>query len=515
MISLEIFSGKTYRRVFVPGILLILFLVLLVVTWNTMASQRATWDRVLFLVGFVVAIYGVLVGLFFSNVDRTKNTQSSSWAHIVLVAVSLGVISTLVPEELAFIAYILFVLNILSVTLIFSIIQVRVFILIAFLVHLHGFYQEGRLIDLLHWLVVISFPILGGVIAEMVHRFQREIVYNLRRVDTINTISRKLSSSLDEEEIHAWWNDSIREAFEADTYFLAVLNGDKFDLGLFYDDGEYYHAVQLPLDGTLSGWALRNDQTLFLNDLRVEPELEGVKRRLIGKEKTSLSWLGVPFRAKHVTGLAGIASYSPLAFTQDDVELLESLTRQGALALNNARQHELVSMQARIDSLTQVYNHGYFLDRLKQDISVAVADNTPLSLIMLDVDHFKKYNNTYGHLVGDEVLMLMVKTIKRFIKERDSIGRWGGEEFAICLPETSLDSALLVAARIQETLEKLQISVLDQKDIPVPTISQGIAEFPREADEAFRLVDLADKRLYIAKKRGRNQIEPLNEARGS
>ena len=139
---------------------------------------------------------------------------------------------------------------------------------------------------------------------------------------------------------------------------------------------------------------------------------------------------------------------------------------------------------------------------------MAQAENVPLSVIMLDVDYFKKYNDTYGHLVGDEVLMLMVKTIKRFIKDSDSIGRWGGEEFAISLPRTSLQEAQLVAIRIQETLENMHISVLDHRDIPVPTVSQGIAEYPREADKLFELVDLADQRLYFAKERGRNQIEP-------
>ena len=185
-----------------------------------------------------------------------------------------------------------------------------------------------------------------------------------------------------------------------------------------------------------------------------------------------------------------------------------SAGQQAALALNNARQHKLVTLQAQTDSLTKVYNHGYFLERLGEELVLAREDDTPLCLIMLDVDFFKRYNDTYGHLVGDEVLMLMVKTIKRFIKERDSIGRWGGEEFVICLPKTKLAGAQLVAKRIQETLEKMHVSVLDQKDIPVPTISQGIAEFPKEADETFKLVDLADQRLYIAKNRGRNQIEP-------
>ena len=500
------FSRNAYRRILVPAIFLALSLFGIAILWVAMNSQSFVWKRILFLAGFLGGLYGLFVGLLFAgNEQRSKHVN---WFRVFVIGFSLGIVSTLVPEELSFFAYIFFVLNMLSATIIFSVVQVRTLVLIALLVHLVGSFQEGRLATLPDWLLVLSFPVLAFIVAETIHRFQDAIAFNLKRVNTINAISRKLSSSLNEEDVHAWLREAIQDAFDADTYYLALADGDYLDLGLFYDDGEYYHAVQIPLEGTLGGWAIRHNQTLFLNDLRTEPELEGVKTRIIGKEKSSLSWLGVPFKAEHVTGLTGIASYKPLAFTQEDVELLEALTQQAALALNNARQHKLVTRQSRIDSLTQVYNHGYFLELLNQELALAAADYTPLSLIMLDVDHFKKYNDTYGHLVGDEVLMLMVKTIKRFIKERDFIGRWGGEEFAIALPKTSITDAWSVAIRIQQTLETMHISVLDHKDIPVPTVSQGIAEFPKDAGETFQLVDLADKRLYIAKERGRNQIEP-------
>lgn len=127
---------------------------------------------------------------------------------------------------------------------------------------------------------------------------------------------------------------------------------------------------------------------------------------------------------------------------------------------------------------------------------------------MLDIDFFKQYNDRYGHLVGDRILKTLCTAIKHYIKQSDAVGRWGGEEFVISLPGATGEQALQVAERIGQTMATLKIENREQHMIPVPTVSQGIAIFPMEADEIYRLIDLADRRLYIAKERGRNQIEP-------
>ncbi len=165
-------------------------------------------------------------------------------------------------------------------------------------------------------------------------------------------------------------------------------------------------------------------------------------------------------------------------------------------------------MRSQLDSLTGVYNHGNFLQLLQQCTDQASWERQCVSLIMLDIDHFKQYNNSYGHLVGDEVLTTLCATIKQHIKNTDFVGRWGGEEFVICLPNTSAEQAQLVALRVRETLLTLTVRIQDQKTVPVPTVSQGLAVYPAEAGNSIELIDLADRRLYLAKDRGRNQIEP-------
>jgi diguanylate cyclase (GGDEF)-like protein len=127
---------------------------------------------------------------------------------------------------------------------------------------------------------------------------------------------------------------------------------------------------------------------------------------------------------------------------------------------------------------------------------------------MLDIDYFKQYNDTYGHLVGDQILNSLCSAIKQHIKQGDAVGRWGGEEFIISLPNATGEQATQVAKRISETMAGLRVEDREQRTVPVPTVSQGIGMFPSEADEIYRLIDLADRRLYVAKERGRNQIEP-------
>jgi diguanylate cyclase (GGDEF)-like protein len=229
---------------------------------------------------------------------------------------------------------------------------------------------------------------------------------------------------------------------------------------------------------------------------------------VLGKDKASLSWIGVPLTAENVTGVLSLASYTANAFDRADLELLTNLGQHVTLALDNTIRHAQVKNQARLDSLTGVYNHGYFLEKLARQAKDANDSNSPLSLIMLDIDYFKQYNDTYGHLIGDRILETLCTAIKKNIKQNDAVGRWGGEEFVISLPNATGNQAVQIAQRISETLKNLRVVDRDQHTVPIPTISQGIAVCPSETNEIYRLIDIADKRLYKAKERGRNQIEP-------
>jgi diguanylate cyclase (GGDEF)-like protein len=353
-----------------------------------------------------------------------------------------------------------------------------------------------------------NFTLMSLILIESVSRLTRTMRTRIQRLETINDFARKIATSIEAEEVIKVVNDALQKAIQADSYYLGILEEGKLTLPLFYDDGEHFSNQNLPIEGTLSGWVIQHQQPLFLPDLRQKTELEGVRMVIVGKQRTSLSWMGIPIITSHITGILAVASYNPNAFSRTDMELLENLGQQAALALDNAYHHEKVEKQARLDSLTQVYNHGYFLQILEQEAEKCKINNTSISLIMLDIDHFKQYNDNYGHLAGDQVLVQVTQIIASHIKESDAVGRWGGEEFCILLPQTTGLEAQRIARRIQEKVNTMVLTSPDGRKLPLPTISQGIALFPDETNQIMRLLDLADKRLYVAKERGRNQVEP-------
>ena len=160
--------------------------------------------------------------------------------------------------------------------------------------------------------------------------------------------------------------------------------------------------------------------------------------------------------------------------------------------------------EALYDFLTKCYNKKEIELLLERFLKEAIRYNIPLSVMMLDIDHFKKVNDTYGHLAGDFVLKEVAYLIKNSIRQSDVCGRFGGEEFLIVLPNTKLSGAMKLAKRIRETIEKAEF-IFENKKIKV-TVSIGITSVSR-CDSLFSVIERADEALYEAKRKGRNRIE--------
>lgn len=453
----------------------------------------------------LVVITGTVINHFV--IIRTADFRETyGWLNAILTGIGLGLLPYILPAHLDETAHILIPFGIIAIGIISGrpyAYLTLVVVLILSLIYRLGLTKESGTN------LVFGMPfILSVIILESVLYIKDTTRQHIHRLETINKVSREIMHSLDTEQTIALLDATIPETLEADTYFIGLLRDNEIHLDLFYDEGQYFNGAKVPLAGTLSGWVIKNQKELFLPDLRKEVNLEGVGIVVIGKEKTSLSWMGVPLTAPNVRGVISLGSYQPNAFDGADMELLSSLAQHITLALDNTIRHAQVEEQARLDSLTSVFNHGSFLKRLAEQATEASTRSTPLSLIMLDVDFFKQFNDTYGHLVGDRILKTLCTAIRHHIKHTDAVGRWGGEEFVISLPGATGLQALEVAERIGETMAALRLEDREHKTIPVPTVSQGIALYPSEADEIYRLIDLADRRLYVAKARGRNQIEP-------
>jgi diguanylate cyclase (GGDEF)-like protein len=188
-------------------------------------------------------------------------------------------------------------------------------------------------------------------------------------------------------------------------------------------------------------------------------------------------------------------------FSDDDVSLLITLAGQAAITINNANLYQL----AITDGMTQLFINRYFHQKLQEEIRRSQRYKRPVALIFSDIDHFKKFNDTYGHQQGDAVLITTAKIFRESIRDTDIPCRYGGEEFAIILPETGHEQALEVAERLRKNIEAYEFPALQGKPLKV-TLSLGVATYPLHAENEPDLIKKADLALYACKEAGRNCV---------
>ncbi len=356
----------------------------------------------------------------------------------------------------------------------------------------------------------LPFPAFAIVAIETICRLRKVADLQLHRFKVLNIVARSVTSTLEIRQVIALLNSAIQNALDADTYYVGLLDQDakKIHLELLYDDGEFFPPTDLPLENTLAGWVLTHRRSLLTGNLPEEMPRLGIKRFVVGKPKASQSWMGTPLQtSSHLFGLVAVASYNKHEFSLEDLQLLENVAQQASMAIDNANHHTEVEAQSQLDSLTRALNHGSFIKNLEERVIDSRVSHIPTSLIMLDIDKFKTYNDDYGHLVGDQVLSRLTEVIRSHIRDTDLVGRWGGEEFCIALPGADADHALLIARRVQQSMSEIVFFARDGTPIPAPTVSQGISVYPEDGEDTFKLIDIADQRLYTAKNRGRDEIE--------
>ncbi len=191
------------------------------------------------------------------------------------------------------------------------------------------------------------------------------------------------------------------------------------------------------------------------------------------------------------------------AYSADTAKLALVFANQAAIAIENACLFEQVQRLAVTDPLTNLHNRRYFFEVAHREMERARRYESPLSLIMIDIDRFKDVNDTHGHLIGDLVLRHIAERLKAQLREIDVLCRYGGEEFVILLPDTNLEAAYQVAERLRQTIVQTPIQA-DGKQVKVTT-SLGVAYMDADCHQIDELIRYADQALYQAKSAGRNQ----------
>ena len=213
--------------------------------------------------------------------------------------------------------------------------------------------------------------------------------------------------------------------------------------------------------------------------------------------------------------IAGILCLGPSVtnaeYPPDVLEMLGIITNMLSVALNNAENFEKVRALSYTDGMTGLHNYRFFKLRLKEELARARRNELPVSLLILDVDNFKNYNDTLGHPAGDEVLRQVSSLLKQIVRDNDIVARYGGEEFAVILPVTDRNGAISLGERIRVKIEKHYFQQEEIQPNGKLTISIGVATYPEDAMTMEDIVVTADRALYYAKNHGRNRVVAFDE----
>lgn len=219
------------------------------------------------------------------------------------------------------------------------------------------------------------------------------------------------------------------------------------------------------------------------------------------------SYMAVPLKAEgKIVGILYVNDFKPREFTKGQVSIVSLLATQATFAIENIMLLEKTELMAVTDELTKLHNHRYFVKSLNDELKRANRYKQKLSIIMIDVDYFKHYNDTHGHLMGNEVLKEIAHILKGNIRDIDIVARYGGEEFSIVLPQTDKDKAAFTAERIRTAVEGFKFTNGETQPGGRVTISMGVAMFPEDGKTSSELVGKADGSLYQAKREGRNRV---------
>jgi diguanylate cyclase (GGDEF)-like protein len=253
--------------------------------------------------------------------------------------------------------------------------------------------------------------------------------------------------------------------------------------------------------GGMTDYILNQSQPTVISNARKHPKFNNP---LMLKEGIR-SLVAIPLKAdRKIQGILYIDDFRVRHYSKQQLSVLGLLSNMAAFAIERGKLMETTKIQAITDELTKLYNLRHFLSRLTEEIERSNRYKRPISLAMIDVDHFKNYNDTFGHLKGNKVLKKIALLMEKESRDGDIVARYGGEEFAIIMPETDINQAKVFAERVRSKIEK-GLSKTEKFGVCV-TISIGLAAFPQDADDAAGLIEKADDALYSAKGEGRNCV---------
>jgi diguanylate cyclase (GGDEF)-like protein/PAS domain S-box-containing protein len=340
-------------------------------------------------------------------------------------------------------------------------------------------------------------------------RLFNQTTHRAEQLATLNRLGLVITSDLEMKHVQRSIYEQCCNVADVDVFYLAICDEmtGLIEFPTFYDQDipVEFGPFDLNKDSGLTGYVIKTRRSLYIPDTK-SPDIEQNYPIIRTGGVPSLSYIGVPILLRdRILGVISMQNYNTYAYTEEDIHLLETISTQAAVAIENARLYAEVQRLAIVDELTNVYNYRGLMEMGPREVERAHRFGRPLSALFFDIDHFREFNNEYGHIIGNQVLHAVAECAQRSLRAVNLLVRYGGEEFVVLLPETTLEQARATADRLRSNVELLRVST--EKGSLGVTISIGVAQLTGQTPTLEVLIENANQAERLAKENGRNRIE--------
>jgi len=361
---------------------------------------------------------------------------------------------------------------------------------------------------------LLALPRDGGRMTRVVRNALRlrETAVLLRQreqeLHVIDEIGRTIISSLELKTVLNIIMEKTRELVQSEAWSLLLVDEKTQELHCSVALGEHAENLRqfkLKIGEGVAGWVAREGKPVVVEDVNEDPRFFNEMDLTLGLETRSILCVPLETRGKVLGVLEVINKEGSSEFTSEDLSLVTKLAGLAAVAIENARLYHQAKLLTLTDELTHLYNSRFFNQFLESEVKRCRRYSSHVSLIFLDLDHFKNVNDQHGHLMGSKVLQEAADILRAGLRDVDIVARYGGDEFLVILPETRIGEAAYVARRMREGFEENTFLTGDGLNVKV-TASFGVSSFPEFSSSKEELVSFADQAMYKVKNATRNGV---------
>lgn len=484
--------------------ILMVFTITVLLTINLFNFSNWDFPRIILIVFFIILFNSVIIKKSDSSFSFTKRLKIKFWTNFLLgnsLIWHLGAV-----HNISF--HIFNALTIISATIYITLSYGLIFFSASTISY--GILYFNRLVDINNFLSFVYIVILALILGDLIRYYDeksKRLDKKVKEFEALYKISKLIDSFPSTQMVLDGIAEIVAKTLEIDDCLIMLYDEEK---DLLSSKASYSSINVEPQNITFSkgegaaGKVLETLESIVSVDLvRDYHIVETFKYDLSAK---ACAIIPLVFNNQGI-GVIAVFAKNKYEFTRDTIELLDIIASRIGKVLENDKLYKAVKMDSLTDDLTKLYNYRHFYKVLKEKLKGAIENNSNLFLLIIDVDKFKHFNDTYGHLVGDKVLREISTIIRDSIRKSDIAARYGGEEFAIILPNSDIVTARKVAERIKEKIKGAKNNIDETKDKDVEiTVSIGIASYPYCAKSLMNLIKEADMRMYYGKENGGDTV---------